>query len=206
MLVLTSDVHKDIDHDVLAIAVDILKNGGVIAYATDTCYGFSCDATNKAAVDRLRYLKRMGPEKPISLMFNSVEMVSQWVHVPTGVLSIASDHWPGHLTLIMNKRDGMNEYANPHTDSIGCRLPACVFSHQIIEALGAPITTTSANISGLPQAYSGYEILKQFAHAELQPDLIIDNGLRSRVLPSTIIDVTGDSLQIVRQGPVHITA
>lgn len=206
MLVVTSNLKKEIDAQVLSIALDILRAGGVIAYATDTCYGFSCDTTNKSAVDRLRYLKKMPSEKPISLMFSDPDMVIKWVDLDQKALRLVASHWPGQLTMVARKKNtaqlGMMDYANRGLQTLGCRIPACVFSHNLINVLAKPITSTSANFSGLPQTYSGVELIKQYEFADLKPDLIIDSGVQPKINPSTIVDVSGPEYRIIRKGEV----
>ena len=206
MLVITSDVRNEIDDHALELAFDVLNDGGVIAYATDTCYGFSCDATKQKAVDRLRFMKQMPVDKPVSLIFDSMDHVMRWVRIDDRGLTLAAKYWPGNLTIVANKRVEMKnrEYANKGIDTIGCRIPACVFSHKLVENCGFPITTTSANISGLPSTYSAYDIIKQFENAELKPDLVIDSGVIPKNAPSTVVDLSGSEVRVLRAGVVAV--
>lgn len=201
MLLVTGDVGKNWDEEILALALEILRAGGVIAYATDTCYGLSCDAASASAVERLRRLKKLPQEKPISLLFSDVNMFCDWTEPKREALALAEKHWPGDLTLIVAKKPDREDWANGAGASVGCRVPDCEFSRALVSELGRPITSTSANISGLPQAYSGVDLINQFDLYELKPDLLIDSGLRPRRLPSTVVDLTAEKdRRLVRQG------
>lgn len=201
MLLVTGDVGKNWDEEILALALDILRSGGVIAYATDTCYGLSCDATSASAVTRLRRLKKLPNEKPISLFFSDLEMFRDWTDPEASALALAQRYWPGDLTLIVPKKADSEDCANRAFGTVGCRVPDCEFSRSLVRELARPLTSTSANISGLPQTYSGVDLIEQFATQELKPDLLIDSGLRPRRLPSTILDLTvAKNRRLVRQG------
>lgn len=192
--------------DMFEQAVAVLKRGGVIAHATDTCYGFACDAFNQYALRRLYLLKKMPMSKPISILVSGFAEAEKYGIFSPTARALAEQYWPGALTLIVNRKDTVPSFLNPTISSIGMRLPADDFSRALVRHLGHPITTTSANISGQPPPYSIRAIKEQFTNVDYKPDFIIDSGnMSEKNLPSTIIDITLDPPKIIRRGALNPT-
>lgn len=181
-------------------AISILSAGGVIAHATDTCYGFACDIFNEDALKRLYKLKQMDCEKPVSILVADLEMAKKYGIFSKTALALAKKHWPGALTIIVKRKKSLPVFLNPKSKTIGFRVPAHKLSLELVKKFGGPLTTTSANISGRPAPYSVSAIKKQFVGRKFRPDFIIDSGILKRNLPSTIIDCSKTSPKIIRQG------
>jgi len=186
-------------------AIQTLKNGGVVAHATDTCYGFACDALNEKAVARLYALKKMPLNKPVSILVSDIEMAKKYGEFNEKALDLSKKFWPGALTIIVKRKSQLPIFFNPDNANVGFRLPSDRLSAELVRGLGHPITTTSANISGEPSPYSVAKILEQFQNEKLRPDFIIDSGeLNKKNLPSTVVDVSKGDLKVIRRGNVTI--
>ncbi|PIQ77431.1 threonylcarbamoyl-AMP synthase [Candidatus Peregrinibacteria bacterium CG11_big_fil_rev_8_21_14_0_20_46_8] len=190
--------------DDIAKAVEVLRSGGVVAHATDTCYGFSCDAFNEDALKRLFAVKQMPMNKPISIMVASLEEAKKYGEFTGLALELAQQHWPGALTIIVPRKDLVPRFLNPTVNSIGIRVANHELSLELVKRFGSPITTTSANVSGEMSPHSVDEINAQFAAQPLKPDFIIDSGEIEKNPPSTIVDCTRSECTIVRQGELRL--
>jgi len=198
----------------IAEALEILKQGGVVAHATETCYGFACDLSNRAAVERLFTLKQRATNKAISALFSSLDQAKLYTQWPTSAKDY-ENRYPGPITLIVplnpdaptkvHTMPGESESASPifklqdsGFNSVGVRISSHPIAQALVEAYGSPLSTTSVNIAGQPSAYSVEEILAQFAGVDAQPDLVLDSGTLPRNPSSTIIDLTSDLPKILR--------
>ncbi len=189
-------------------AVRILRGGGIVAYPTETCYGFAVDMTNPDAVAKLFALKKRPLDQPVSALFPDVDMAKQYVKWNEKAEKLASQFLPGPLTLILPLRTDahhllINQSTNKLTNSMGVRVSSHPFARQLASAFGKPISTTSANLHGQPNPYSIDDIQKQFGDEALRPDLVIDAGPLEQTPPSTIIDLTNTkNSRTLRKGTV----
>lgn len=184
-------------------ALLVLKKGGVIAHPTDTCYGVTCDVFNRDALLRLYELKEMPAEKPVSMMVASISEIEKYAVVNEKAQDLIKKFLPGALTIILPRKN-LPPFFNPGHETIGIRVPDNDFCMRLCEKFGKPLVTTSANISGQPSPYSVKEIEGQFADLKLKPDLIIDGGILFQNKPSTIVKITGDKVEILRQGDIVV--
>lgn len=186
-------------------AILVLKGGGVIAHATDTCYGFACDTFNKDAINRLYRIKKMDNEKPVSIIVSDLAMAKHFGIFNKKALELAKKHWPGALTIIVKRKKSLPAFLNPTAKTIGFRVPKHKLSLELVKKLARPITTTSANISGQLSPYSVSAIKKQFAGNKLKPDFVIDSGRLPKNAPSTIVDCSKSTVKVLRQGSARIS-
>ncbi|MFA6521407.1 MAG: L-threonylcarbamoyladenylate synthase [Candidatus Gracilibacteria bacterium] len=184
--------------------VGVLKAGGVIVHATETCYGFACDAFNEDALEKLYKLKQMDFDKPVSLLVASLKDAKKLGLFNKRAEELAKKYWPGPLTIIVRRKKALPKFLNPKAKTVGIRVPGHKLSLELAKKFGSPLTTTSANISGQPSPYSVSAIKKQFKGAKLKPDLILDSGRIPTNPPSTIIDCSGKVLKVIRQGSIRI--
>lgn len=186
-------------------ALKILKAGGVVVYPTDTAYGLAVDATNPAAVKKLYALKGRDFKKPIHVIVPSTDLLTvPYYSLSREVLKLINKFWPGPLTIVvpLKARGASWKMLSAGTKTIGIRYPNHETAQTLCEALGKPITTTSANISGLPSTYSIAEAKEQFAKGKLKPDFYLDGGKLKRVKPSTIVSIVNNNVTILREGPI----
>jgi len=190
------------DHEkALKRAKDILLQGGLVACPTESFYGLAVDATNEEAIRRLFALKKRAAGHPILLLIPSVELISEYViRISPVAHQLINEFWPGGLTLVFEASERISPLLTAGTGKIGLRLSNHPLATALARAIGAPITGTSANISGTPPCCSAKEVLVSFGE---DIDLIIDGGETAGGIGSTILDVTVDPPQILRKGMVQ---
>lgn len=190
-------------------AVSILRDGGVVAHATETCYGLACDLSNVSAVEKLFRIKKRPFEQPVSGLFASVEDAQHYVVWTDRASELAKEYLPGPLTLILPMREDAPKklfpIPNPNPNpTLGIRISSHPHAQLLVERFGSVISTTSANVHGLPNPYSAEDIAAQFKDSDVLPDLVLDSGTLPQVPPSTVINLATDEqeMQTLRQGLV----
>jgi len=177
--------------------VQILKNGGVIAFPTDTVYGLGGDAFNAAAAERVYQIKSRPKELPLPLLIASAEaLASLACRIPETARVLARHFWPGGLTLVVPKADSLPAHLAPGP-GIAVRVPNHPVCLLLIECLGNPIVGTSANVSGRPPALTAGEVERQLAE---RVDFIIHGGRSPGGKESTVVDVTREPPVVLREG------
>jgi len=185
-------------------ASDILLSGGLVAYPTESFYGLAVDSTNENAIRRLFLLKQRSPGRPLLILIPSVEALDQYVaHIPPIARQLIDEFWPGGLTLVFEAGLKASPLLTAGTDKIGIRLSPHPVATALAQAIGAPITGTSANISGKPACRDAGEVLGAFKECL---DLILDGGPTPGKVGSTILDITVDPPKILREGMVQKSA
>ena len=188
-----------IDPALLQHAVDILRRGGLVVYPTDTVYGLGADATNEQAVERLFEAKKRRPDQSIPLLIASPADLAQVTdEVPDVAQRLITAFWPGGLTIVLPKAPTFHSKAIIG-DIVGVRVPDHPVPRELVRQLGAPITGTSANISGGPEPLTAEDVRSQLGDAV---DLVIDGGRCPGSRPSTVVDCTVAPLRIVREGAI----
>ena len=192
-------------------ALETLRTGGVVAHATETCYGFACDLQNPAAVDRLFAIKQRSADQPVSALFATVEQARAFLEWNEEASQLASEHLPGPLTVILKLRHDAPHILSvtPVTNNqslitIGTRISSHPTAQELVTRFGSPLSTTSANIHGHPNTFSKEDIEKQFADAGHKPDLILDDGPLLENDASTVIDVSEGVLHVLRKGNIDL--
>ena len=194
----------EVDPDALAEAVQALRLGGVVVYPTETFYGIGADATSEAAVGRVAALKGRDGGKPILVIVASRDMISQVaVGIPSTGERLMERFWPGPLTLVVRARNGIPMHLTGGGHGIGVRLSSHAVARALSEALGGPITATSANRGGEPPAT---DVRRARAVFGAEADFYLDGGRSPGGLPSTVVDLTGSRPRIVREGAISASA
>lgn len=179
-------------------AISILTNGGVIAYPTETVYGLGVDATNEEALKNLFLVKGRDFKKPVSVLIHAVSVLPQLVEsVSPSAQKLMDAFWPGPLTLIFSARPSVSSLLTAGTGKIGVRISSHPLANSLVSAFGKPITATSANASGMPECMSAGKVLQQLGDCI---NLVIDGGISSSLLTSTIVDLSSEQPLIVREG------
>ena len=187
--------------EILHEAVEKLKNGGIIAYPTETYYGLGAKFDIEESLKKIYVMKKRPIEKALPLIIGEKGLLSNLAIKINSMANLLMDaYWPGPLTLIFPAKENLSEYITAGTHKVAVRIPGESFALALAEASGFPITATSANLSGLPPAMDTDTILQYFGD---EIDLIIDGGPAPGGLPSTIIDVTGDNMIMLREGPIR---
>ena len=184
--------------------VDILINGGVIAFVTDTVWGLGCLPDNEGAVKKIYEIKKREAQKPLILMSNEVYSLLDYVKpLPKLAHKLIKKYFPGALTLVVEKSGRTPGFITSGMSTVGIRVPDNEVFKRICEIIpGHVLATTSANLSHQPSAKS-YEQAKENMHG--LADLIIkDYGYTCKGLESTVCGVFGDEIKIFRQGAIKI--
>lgn len=189
---------KNPDLKTINKVAQILKNGGVVVYPTDTCYGMGSDITQPKAVETIYKIKGRSFNKPLSVIVKNVAQIKKFAEVNKTQEKYLKKYLPGEVTFVLQKKD--LETFNQET--IGFRIPKFKLTQMIADKVSFPYATTSANISGYEACYTIEEIIKQFADKKLQPDLVLDAGKLMQNIPSTVVDLTNIPIKVIRQGKI----
>lgn len=182
-------------------ACQILADGGIIGYPTDTLYGLGVDGTNPAAVQRLYDLKKR-TRIPMSVMLASVDDLLQAIENRTPAAEkLIREFLPGQLTIVAQSNLDLADGIESDRGLTGLRVPDHPLNLRLVEAFGRPITSTSANLSGYPSALNIETIIAYFSD---QIDLLFDYGTLARSQGSTVIDISQSPFEILREGAVPV--
>ena len=180
-------------------AVELLKDGGVVAFPTDTVYGVGVDPLQPQAVRKLYRIKGRPDNKPIAILVGSIEDVERVAQSPSETFSRLADRfWPGGLTLILEARDLPPEITAAG-NTVGVRMPNHPLTLELLREFGGPIATTSANRSGEDPATSASEVDAQLGD---RVNLIVDGGDTITKVASTVLDLSAPPPRILRHGGI----
>lgn len=184
--------------------VEVLKDGGVVIYPTDTVYGIGCDIFNQKAVERVCRIKGVDPNKNnLSFICYDLSDISNYVkNLSTPVFKVMKKALPGPFTFILNSNSSVPKILNAKKKSVGIRVPDHNIPRAIVKELGNPIVTTSIRDEDEIIEYSTDPSLIYEKFDNLV-DIVIDGGYGGNVA-STIIDCTQDTFEIVREGKGNI--
>lgn len=222
--------------EAISEACTALQQGGVLLHPTETCYGFAVDIFKEQALAKLYKIKQMSLDKPVSVMVADLQQAQSYGVFNETAMRLAQTFWPGALTIIVSRHDqkkilasveketststpispvaksrGLPTFLNPGTKTIGFRCPDHAFTQKLLKTYGKPLSTTSANISGFPEAYDIQSYLQQLCtyyqvekisdiEQEQLPDVIVDAGVLPKNPPSTIVDCSLQKPVIIRRG------
>jgi tRNA threonylcarbamoyl adenosine modification protein (Sua5/YciO/YrdC/YwlC family) len=189
---------NSIDRKTLDRVIDVLRDGGVIVYPTDTVYAFGCDALNVRAVERICRMKGINPQKSnLSIICHDLSNISEYAKVSNQVFKLMKRNLPGPFTFILNATGGLPKiYKN--RKEVGIRVPSNPITLAIVEALGNPLLTSSVRDRDDILEYCTDADLIEEEYGETV-DLVVDGGYGG-LEPSTVVDCTGDEITVVRQG------
>ncbi|NVN97847.1 MAG: threonylcarbamoyl-AMP synthase [Geobacteraceae bacterium] len=175
---------------------EILRSGGVIAYPTDTTYGIGCSIFNKKGIERIYQIKQREKKKPFSFICSSQAEVAKYAKVSNYSFKLMKRYLPGAYTFVMDATNIVPDLLQTKQKTVGIRMPDNLICSAIVSALGAPLVTTSANISGEEPVGDPRDI---FNMLRKQLDLVVDGG----ILPpdvSSVISLLGDTPVVLRKG------
>lgn len=171
-----------------------MRLGKVIAHPTDTCYGLAVDIHSEKGLKKLYSLKKMPSDKPVSILVKSLTEAHYYGEFCELSERMAMEFWPGPLTLVVPRKSGLPDFLNSGEELIGLRVIDEPVSLALLEELGGPITTTSANLHGEKTPFSVTDLT-------VEPDLVLDVGyLRKHEKPSTVIKVVDNKATTLRHG------
>ncbi len=182
--------------------VNMLRNGAVICYPTDTGYGIGCELFHQKAIKQLIALKRRPPQKPFSFMCADLTDISRYAHVSNTAYRLMKKNLPGPYTFVLPGTKLVPKVMATRQKTVGIRVSAHPVSRLLVETLAAPIVSTSLQLEDRQASFAEpYEIEEYFGN---RVDLVIDSGPIFPD-PSSVIDLTGDQPEILRQGKGDVT-
>ena len=179
--------------------ISILKQGGLVAFPTDTVYGLGASASNQPAVARIYQVKERPKDMALPLLLAHTSQINEVAYpVPPIAWLLADKFLPGALTIVLYKSNSVLDIVTGGGSTVAVRIPAHPVPVALAEDLG-PIVGTSANLSGKPSALTADEVCSQFGD---RIDLVIDGGRCPGGRESTIVDVTGEVPVVLREGAI----
>ncbi|MCP4114190.1 MAG: threonylcarbamoyl-AMP synthase [Desulfobacteraceae bacterium] len=184
----------------MARAGDVIRKGGVVIFPAKCLYGIAVDALNPEAVARVFEVKRRPRHNPILVLVNGRQDLDRLVkRVPETAVALMDRFWPGNVTIVFEAVDDLPGVLTAHTGKIGIRMPHHPVARALVKQLGTPMTGTSANISG-DRGISRVQDLAPDLVTDV--DLVLDAGELKGGKGSTVVDVTGDKVRVLRVGEV----
>lgn len=199
-------VHPDEpEPELIEHIANCLRTGMVLGLPTDTFYGLAVDPVNLSAVEQIYEIKTRSRHKPLSLLLaDATQAYGLARDIDTAFDKLSDRFWPGPLTIIVKAGSKLPLRVTANTGNVALRVPESAIARAVVEALGLPITATSANLSGLPECTCAACVRDQLGD---RIPLIVDGGPTARRVGTTIVDLSrgGDSWQILREGaiPTH---
>jgi tRNA threonylcarbamoyl adenosine modification protein (Sua5/YciO/YrdC/YwlC family) len=182
--------------------VAALRNGAVMLYPTDTVYAIGCDLKSKQGVDRVRQIKKMSNDKPLTFLCQSLSNISDYAVVSDPAYRLMKHLIPGTYTFILPATKLVPKLVqDPKRKTTGIRVPKHPLCQILLESLGNPIISASAHIQDEDgyQPTLGIEKARLFDHLDKLVDIIIDDGSESGMEGSTILDMTIDPPEVIRE-------
>lgn len=179
-------------------AVEILHAGGVIAYPTDSSYALGCMIGNKDAQTRIRTIRGVDEDHHFTLVCRNLAELATYAQVDNSQFRLLKANTPGQYTFVLKAtREVPRRLQHPKRSTLGLRVPQHVVTQALLEALGEPLLSMTLALKGDAEAmHEAWEIRDRLEH---QLDLVIDAGVCAET-PTTVIDLTGDAPQLIRQG------
>lgn len=179
-------------------AADVLRHGGVVAFPTDTVYGLGALAFEEEGIMRLYLIKGRNHTKAIAVLIGDISDLPKVAAEPSPTaMKLAETFWPGPLTLVLPRHPNLPEMLSP-SPTIGVRLPDHDDARALLNLVG-PLAVTSANLSTKPSSVTAQDVIEQLNG---RVHLTLDGGPSPGGIPSTVVDCTGDDIDILRPGPL----
>ena len=194
------DLRNNSDYTKLEEPANIIKDGGIVIFPTETVYGIGTNGLDEKAVKKLYDIKKRPLNKAISLLVCDMNMVNEIAKDITEVeYKLMKAFFPGPFTIILKKKDIIPNIVTANMDTVGIRMPSGEIAQKIIQYANVPIATPSANISGTPSATKLDNIVNDF---EKNVDYFVDGGDSKLGIASTIVKVIDGVPHILREGTI----
>lgn len=184
-------------------AVKCIKEGGVVAFPTETYYGLAVDPDSSKAVANLFKLKGRQADKPLLLLIENKENLQSIAEeIPIQFIPLMEKYWPGPLTLVFPARKEVCRQITGNSGSVGVRISSHPLARELVKKVGKPITATSANISGQPPAATAGEVQAMFGDSL---NYILDGGQTPTGLCSTVLGFKNGRCTVIRPGQIDLS-
>jgi tRNA threonylcarbamoyl adenosine modification protein (Sua5/YciO/YrdC/YwlC family) len=193
------DVHPvDPQRRAIAQVVDIVRDGGLVAYPTDSCYALGCQVGDRDGIDRIRTIRKLDDRHHFTLVCRDFAQLGQFVHVSNAVFRAVKAATPGSYTFILPAtKEVPRRLLHPRKKTVGVRIPDHVVTQALLTELGEPLLSSTLLLPGETEAMTqGWEIKERLDHVV---DAIIDSG-ECGAEPSTVVDFSQAEPEILRRG------
>ncbi|MDT8715599.1 threonylcarbamoyl-AMP synthase [Clostridium sp. 19966] len=191
----------NIDYHELSEAAEVIKNGGLVVFPTETVYGLGADATNGEAAKKIFEAKGRPQDNPLIIHVADFSINEYVKDVPKVAKEMMDKFWPGPLTIILNKSDKISNITSAGGSTVGIRMPENTIARELIRLAGVPIAAPSANISGKP---SPTDIERCIEDLQGRVDYIIGGEKCTVGVESTVVDCTVEPPCILRPGGITL--
>ena len=181
--------------------VQELRSGATICYPTDTGYGIGCDMFNPKAIKKIIQIKQRPKDKPFTFMCQDLKNISEYAHVSNNAYRLLKKNLPGPYTFVLPGTKLVPKLMSSKQKTVGIRVPDSNICQQLLQTLGNPIINSSVPYENDPPPIEAYDIEMLIGN---RVDIIIDGG-PAYPDPSTVIDLTGDTPEILREGKGDIS-
>jgi len=185
----TEKLNADRPEDV-ARAAQLLREGKVVAFPTETVYGLGARADDPQALAELRRVKARQEDRPFALLIAHPQQMDEYAAPDRRARALARQFWPGALTLVVSDGKG---------GDVGLRCPDSPIALELLRVAGAPVAASSANVGGQPPATTAGEVLRSFDGAIAA---VLDAGAARLGVASTVVRLTGDQVEVLREGAI----
>ena len=186
--------------EAIAQAAELLRRGEVVAIPTDTFYGLAANPFDEQAAEKVFAIKGRPKNNPLLLLVDSIEMATDLAaELPAQFGRLAERFWPGPLTMVVKATSKLPAEITANTGTIGLRLPSAPVAVALVSAAGFPITATSANRTGEPDAATAAQVEHSLGERLV---LILDGGPSQAAKPSTVVRLTGPEYEVLREGAI----
>ena len=178
--------------------VTIIRDGGLVAYPTDSCYAFGCRMGNQEALERIRLVRRLTDRHHFTLVCHDFAQLGQFVQVDNAVFRLVKATTPGSYTFILPAtKEVPRRLLHPRKHTVGVRIPRHAVAQALVTELGEPLLSSTLLLPGREEPLTqGWEIKEELDH---QLDAVVDSG-DCGTEPTTVIDLSGDAPEILRRG------
>ena len=194
------DLKKDTDYTKIKEASEVIKNGGLVLFPTETVYGIGANGLNEDAVKNIFIAKGRKQDNPLILHISNMDMLDKIAkNIKELEYRLMEEFWPGPFTIILERKDIIPDVVTGGLDTVGIRMPSNEIAKYLIEYANVPIAAPSANISGRPSGTNVEDIFKELSD---KVDYIIDGGQCEIGLESTVVRVIDGVPHILRPGKI----
>lgn len=191
---------NNIQNEEILEASNIIRDGGIVVFPTETVYGIGVDALNNSAIEKLYNIKKRPHKKPISVLVSDFEMIKKVAKEISEIeWKIIKNFFPGPLTIVLTKKESISDILTGGEETIGVRMPDNQIALKLIEYVGNPVATSSANISGEISGIDIKNIKKTFVN---KVDCYLKGKHDKTSVPSTVMKVKNGKIEILRKGTI----
>ena len=179
-------------------AVDLLKNGDVVVFSTDTIYGIGASISQESGIKKIFEVKSRSPDKPLIIYVANFEQLQQVTkEISESTLGSLRKIWPGAMSGIFLKTEVVPSFVTSGKNTVAVRIPNHQLCLELVRQVGHPLAVTSANVSGMETQKTAPKVAEQLGQ---RVPLVLDGGPNPEQQPSTLVDFTCSPSQLLREG------